>query len=324
MTDSFDSSTTPVEAVPQRLTAFLDTYVGPVVISPSGDESVTQASVQVRQVGAALLIHLRSRGLCMSRPPERRGGPLREPTVSVTLLERGIARCTSAGWQGELAAGQIIIGHPGLARTLSWSGEIEASSLVVWAGALGLAGGHRELTSPVLQSNPASMLLRNHLSQLWTATNVVGGAAATMLTAAAGDLARAAVQASTSAETDPNGVRAEALAAGVAAYVHQHLADKSLSLEQIARAQGISLRQLHKSWASQPMTLSQWILRQRLEASRRQLARADVPPPTVASVARRWGFADPTHFSRRFREAYGMSPSQWHQHNQSPERPRMP
>ncbi|MDT5150765.1 MAG: hypothetical protein QOI01_2498, partial [Mycobacterium sp.] len=30
-----------------------------------------------------------------------------------------------------------------------------------------------------------------------------------------------------------------------------------------------------------------------------------------STVARRWGFKDPTHFARRFRAAYGMPPSQW-------------
>jgi AraC-like DNA-binding protein len=34
---------------------------------------------------------------------------------------------------------------------------------------------------------------------------------------------------------------------------------------------------------------------------------------TIAAVARRWGFADATHFARRFRDAYGLSPREWRQ-----------
>ena len=33
----------------------------------------------------------------------------------------------------------------------------------------------------------------------------------------------------------------------------------------------------------------------------------------IASVARACGFADPSHFARRFRAAFGMSPSDWQQ-----------
>lgn len=32
---------------------------------------------------------------------------------------------------------------------------------------------------------------------------------------------------------------------------------------------------------------------------------------TTAAVAHRWGFSNPSHFSRTFRGAYGMSPSDW-------------
>lgn len=31
----------------------------------------------------------------------------------------------------------------------------------------------------------------------------------------------------------------------------------------------------------------------------------------MAAVAHRWGFSSPSHFSRTFRGAYGMSPSEW-------------
>jgi AraC-like DNA-binding protein len=30
-------------------------------------------------------------------------------------------------------------------------------------------------------------------------------------------------------------------------------------------------------------------------------------------IAQRWGFSNPTHFSRRFRATYGISPRDWRQ-----------
>jgi AraC-like DNA-binding protein len=40
-------------------------------------------------------------------------------------------------------------------------------------------------------------------------------------------------------------------------------------------------------------------------------------PTTIGTVARRWGFTDSTHFSRRFRGAYGLSPREWRRLNAS-------
>jgi AraC-like DNA-binding protein len=73
----------------------------------------------------------------------------------------------------------------------------------------------------------------------------------------------------------------------------------------------VSLRYLHRVFAEQGATVWEWIVRERLEGARRQLAGDHRPYATVASVARRWGFHDARHVARRFRAAYGMSPAEW-------------
>lgn len=57
--------------------------------------------------------------------------------------------------------------------------------------------------------------------------------------------------------------------------------------------------------------------RERLEGARRDLAGPRKRAATVAATAHRWGFAGPTHFSRRFRGAYGLSPREWRRLNLS-------
>ncbi|XES00905.1 AraC family transcriptional regulator [Streptomyces sp. S1D4-11] len=44
---------------------------------------------------------------------------------------------------------------------------------------------------------------------------------------------------------------------------------------------------------------------------KRELGRSANRRLSVAAVAQRWGFSSPSHFSRTFRDAYGMSPSAW-------------
>jgi AraC family transcriptional activator of tynA and feaB len=49
------------------------------------------------------------------------------------------------------------------------------------------------------------------------------------------------------------------------------------------------------------------VRRRRLEGARRELVRPG-SPFTVADVAARWQFADPSHFRRAYRGTYGQSP----------------
>lgn len=42
----------------------------------------------------------------------------------------------------------------------------------------------------------------------------------------------------------------------------------------------------------------------------RELAHT-APTSTIFAVARKWGFVDQGHFTRRFRAAYGLRPREW-------------
>ncbi|MEU8579313.1 helix-turn-helix domain-containing protein [Streptomyces abikoensis] len=94
-------------------------------------------------------------------------------------------------------------------------------------------------------------------------------------------------------------------------YIGHHLGDPELSPERIARAHHISVRYLHRLFEGEGVTVSRLIQRLRLDACARELARRGRTAPTVSAVAQRWGFADPAHFSRAFRAAYGVPPREW-------------
>lgn len=101
------------------------------------------------------------------------------------------------------------------------------------------------------------------------------------------------------------------MTARIREFIEAHLADPALSPATIARAHHLSVRHLHKLFEGEGTTVGQLIRRRRLEACRRELGRSPRRTLTVAAVAHRWGFVSPSHFSRSFRDAYGMSPSQW-------------
>jgi AraC-like DNA-binding protein len=92
------------------------------------------------------------------------------------------------------------------------------------------------------------------------------------------------------------------------AYVDEHLADPALGPESIARAHYISTRYVHKLFAKEEMSVSEWIRHRRLEACLRDLRDPELAHETISEIARGWALSNPAHFSRIFRGAYGCTP----------------
>lgn len=97
----------------------------------------------------------------------------------------------------------------------------------------------------------------------------------------------------------------------IKAFIIDHLDLPELSPELIATAHFISVRYLHKLFASEDMSVSRWTLAARLDRCRRDLASDSPNSSAIFGVARQWGFSSPAHFSRAFRASFGMSPSEW-------------
>jgi AraC-like DNA-binding protein len=94
-------------------------------------------------------------------------------------------------------------------------------------------------------------------------------------------------------------------------HIERHLEDATLSPENVAKAQHISVRHLHRLFEDEPVTVAKLIQQRRLEQCARELALGGEPAPPVAAVAQRWGFNSPAHFSRVFRSVYGLPPRDW-------------
>ncbi|MGW3078743.1 MULTISPECIES: helix-turn-helix domain-containing protein [unclassified Kitasatospora] len=101
------------------------------------------------------------------------------------------------------------------------------------------------------------------------------------------------------------------LLARIRAHIEENLADPDLAPESIARSQHISVRYLHKLFQQDGTTVGQFVRQRRLDACRRELERPSRRQRSVSAVAHRWGFVSHSHFSRTFRDAYGLSPREW-------------
>jgi transcriptional regulator GlxA family with amidase domain len=95
-----------------------------------------------------------------------------------------------------------------------------------------------------------------------------------------------------------------------AAFIDAH-ADRHITLDEIARAAGVTGRALQYAFRRHYATTPTGYLRQvRLDRARDDLLAA-VPGDgmTVAVVARTWGWANSAHFAAAYRRRFGQRPS---------------
>jgi AraC-like DNA-binding protein len=96
----------------------------------------------------------------------------------------------------------------------------------------------------------------------------------------------------------------------IISFIDANLDDPELSGETIAAAHFISPRYLRKLFEGQQVKVSEWVRIRRLESCRRDLVDPMLDGRPISTIAARWGFPDPAHFSRLFKATYGHSPSQ--------------
>lgn len=102
-----------------------------------------------------------------------------------------------------------------------------------------------------------------------------------------------------------------ALLLRIYAFIEEHLSDPQLSPTLVARSNHLSIRYLHKLFETQGMTVAAWIRECRLERCRNDLLDPGLRAQSVSYIAARRGFPEPSHFSRVFRQAYGVPPSEY-------------
>jgi AraC-like DNA-binding protein len=91
-------------------------------------------------------------------------------------------------------------------------------------------------------------------------------------------------------------------------FVDAHLTDQDLRPAVIAAAHHISPRLLRKVFQQHGETVTGRIRARRLEHCRLDLLDPVLAGRTVAAVGRSWGFTVPAHFTRVFRNTYGVPP----------------
>jgi AraC-like DNA-binding protein len=238
-----------------------------------------------------------------------RSGPTRrlDPMIALCLQTHGAGRSIEEDRRIALMPGDLVMVSPTMPNQFVIEGATAAAELPFEDVGVSVEVAQRACER--LATSPLFALVGRHLLSLRRDAEAISSSVgASDVGLATTKLVRALIVSAASDERSARSALADALQPRIFAYVRQHLTDRDLTPAKIARAHNISVRYLYKMCDKADVTLMEWVMHERLEGARRDLTSPDRPGLSIAFVARKWGFKDASHFSHRFRQAYGVAP----------------
>jgi AraC-like DNA-binding protein len=153
---------------------------------------------------------------------------------------------------------------------------------------------------------PAARLLVSYLDTLSATLPALGSSAVAAARNATLELLMGALRAEGDAPT--TSAAQPALRAAMDRYIERHLLDGAVTVGDIATAHGVSVRTVNRIFNATGQTVGEVIRVRRLARAREDLVDSAL---SVSAIAHRWGFADPSHFTRSFKAHYGASPREY-------------
>jgi AraC-like DNA-binding protein len=231
----------------------------------------------------------------------------RESIVGFQLVARGVEVVREGGRQLALTAGDVVLWdglqpteveiiEPFYKRTLMFPRDR------VMAVCPRL--GEQDAFPPLDRSGPARLLVR-FVNALAVELPQLDPAARAAAASAALELLRGAVEPTLPAS---RATTRAAMRAEIRRYVRTHLQDTTLGPAAIARAYSMSVRALHALFEDADESVAGLVRHERLARCIEDLQQPN--GGSVTEIAFRWGFSDAAHFSRLFKRAFGVTPSE--------------
>src|SRR5512135_187253 len=240
------------------------------------------AEVEVREVGALRVV----RCACEPFSGSRRDPELArsdEAYFGLLLLEAGRERVRSRASDSVLDAGQLLLWDSTRPVEFELLGPLRKTTLLVPQRALRarLPGVDRFVGRSIDWRSGVGALAASHLEALATHAPPVGTRHGESLADATLELLATCLEATGGAPVERSSA---GLLQAIKATIDRRLDDPELDPAGIAERHGISVRYLHLLFGREGITVSRWILQQRLERCRRDLERSG-PRIRVTDVA---------------------------------------
>jgi AraC-like DNA-binding protein len=168
------------------------------------------------------------------------------------------------------------------------------------------------------RETPALRLLMNYVGVLQDEDALATPELRRLVVSHIHDLAALVVGATRDAEAvaQGRGARAARLHA-IMVDVAENLGRSDLSIGAVARRHRLGTRYIQRLFETEGTTFSEFVVGQRLSRARRMLSDPRLTNRMIADVADACGFSDPSHFGRRFRQFFGVTPSDVRARNDS-------
>ena len=102
--------------------------------------------------------------------------------------------------------------------------------------------------------------------------------------------------------------------ARIKTFIESRLDDPELSVDAIAQACGMSVRSVHRAFEAEPGgSVSNYVWMRRLSRCAAELRNPGQAPRPIIEVCFTWGFNSTSHFSRLFKERFGVTPREYRQ-----------
>jgi AraC-like DNA-binding protein len=310
-----DTATVAPEHRVDAFRAAFDQASVPCRIEHLGPDARVHSRMHLWHFGAANLFTTDASGFRLVRTPRhlRMESP---PVVALAVQTSGVGRFRQFDAESLVAPRQLMLSDLTAPYEFSWIDTGGSRAFQVPYDRLALPPDAVRRAAPQLRGSPLHDLVRDHLVAMAAhADRLSADAGAYALGTATIELVRALLVSAADDERLAREVREETLVSRALAWSRAHLTDTDVGPERIAAVHNVSVRQLYKACAEAGVSLEQWLIAERLELARAQLATPLGRRRPIAATAHACGFQDPSHFARRFRAAYGLSPREWRQHS---------
>jgi AraC family transcriptional activator of tynA and feaB len=281
-------------------------------IEPTGDEPInTRMTAHIaegfRLVKVAFTAH-RTEHAVASRARQT------PDTFLVSLQQQGNVVVSQDGRTAHIGPQELFFIDTARPFTID-TGAMKCLSLYLSGAQLrGVLPDLDQFTATAISAQPGSgAVFGSMLESIYRNIAHIDSAGARRVAASLPHLLGAALAAKSGASLPAQWSDADQLAQ-IRAYALEHLADPDLACDVISEGVALSVRRLHQLFAREPDTLMKWVWKQRLQRCRADLCSTALRERSIGEIAGSWGFADPAHFSRSFKMAFGQSPSAFRLH----------
>jgi len=297
-------------AAPQGLDAFRrgwETQIGDDVFQlpaftpdTAGDFRVKGRVAKVRDVAIADL-HAAS----ATRTTDAPGGD--QDLVEMYVVRRGAWTMGGPPDRGEqtVSAGQFLLRHVGRQSVFETAPHIRAQFLVLPSAVLKPLLGNRIVTGSA--DSAETRLLTAFADMIHVTVADLGPAGVEAAHSTLIELTKAVARGRFD-DVEPR--LAPALTQAAKNLADRRLADPELSPAMLARELNVSVRTLHRAFATVGEQVATYIRHRRLQEARLALT-APSGRLSISELAAHWQFADGSHFTRAFKKHFGQTPTEY-------------